>query len=181
MTAMSDAQQSPPQSAPVTSELWLPEDGRQSAAALDIRRGVCRLLRMHGFAPLPELVLASGRRADVAAVSDNGTIWIVEIKSSLEDFRADQKWPEYREFCDRLFFAVAPRFPVEVLPEEAGLILADRYGAEIVRQTAEHRLAAPRRKAMTLAFARAAAMRLQTATDPSVPMAVLQQGEAKPG
>ena len=141
-------------------------DGRQSPAAFAICRGVARLLRAHGLAAISELALANGRRADVAAIADSGEIWIVEIKSCLEDFRADQKWPEYREFCDRLFFAVAPTFPREVLPEDTGLIVADRYGGEIVRAAPEHKLAGARRKAMTLRLARSAALRLQGVIDP---------------
>lgn len=146
----------------------LPEvrDGRQSPAAFDLCRGVGRLLKAHGLAAVSEVALANGRRADVAGFSDSGEIWIVEIKSCLEDFRSDQKWPEYREFCDRLFFAVAPGFPTEVLPEDTGLIIADRYGGEIVRAAPEHRLAGARRKAMTLRVARTAAMRLQGIVDP---------------
>jgi hypothetical protein len=104
------------------------------------------------------VALANGRRADVAGVADSGEIWIVEIKSCLEDFRVDQKWPEYRAFCDRLFFAVAPAFPLDALPQDAGLIVADRYGGEILRTAPEHKLAAARRKAMTL--------RLQGVIDP---------------
>jgi hypothetical protein len=142
------------------------QDGRQSPAAFAICRGVARLLKAHGLAAVSEVALANGRRADVAGIADGGEIWIVEIKSSLEDFRADQKWPEYREFCDRLFFAVAPDFPREVLPEDAGLIIADRYGGEIVRAAPEHKLAGARRKAMTLRLARTAAMRLQGVIDP---------------
>ena len=141
-------------------------DGRQSPAAFAICRGVARLLRAHGLAAISELALANGRRADVVAIADSGEIWIVEIKSCLEDFRADQKWPEYREFCDRLFFAVAPTFPREVLPEDTGLIVADRYGGEIVRAAPEHKLAGARRKAMTLRLARSAALRLQGVIDP---------------
>jgi hypothetical protein len=141
-------------------------DGRQSPAASDICRGVARLLKAHGLAALSEVALANGRRADLAGLADSGEIWIVEIKSSLEDFRADQKWPDYREFCDRLFFAVAPGFPREVLPEDTGLIIADRYGGEIVRPAPEHRLAGARRKAMTIRLARLAALRLQGALDP---------------
>ena len=141
-------------------------DGRQSPAAFAICRGVARLLRAHGLAAISELALANGRRADVAAIADSGEIWIVEIKSCLEDFRADQKWPEYREFCDRLFFAVAPTFPREVLPEDTGLIVADRYGGEIVRAAPEHKLAGARRKTMTLRLARSDALRLQGVIDP---------------
>jgi hypothetical protein len=141
-------------------------DGRQSPMACDICRGVARLLRAHGLASLPEVALANTRRADLLGISGSGEIWIVEIKSSLEDFRGDAKWPEYRDYCDRLFFAVAPTFPREVLPEDAGLIVADRYGGAILRPAPEHRLAGARRKAMTLHLARTAAFRLQGVIDP---------------
>lgn len=149
-----------------TPELDSVHDGCQPMTAFDICRGATRVLRAHGLAAVSELALANGRRADLAAVSDSGVIWIVEVKSCLEDFRSDQKWPEYREFCDRLFFAVATDFPREVLPADAGLIIADRYGGEIIRPAPEHRLAGPRRKAMTLRLARVAALRLQAAIDP---------------
>ena len=141
-------------------------DGRQSPAAFAIFRGVGRLLKAHGLAVVGEVALANGRRADVAGVADSGEIWIVEIKSCLEDFRADQKWPEYREFCDRLFFAVAPEFPRQLLPEDTGLVVADRYGGEILRPAPLHKLAGARRKAMTLRLLRTAALRLQGAIDP---------------
>lgn len=144
----------------------MPVDGRHSERAAEIGRGVCRLLALHGFASVYELPLASGRRADIAAISDSGDIWIVEIKSSIEDFRVDQKWPEYRDFCGRLLFAVAPGFPVEILPPDTGLIVADRFGGEVVRPAPEHRLAGARRKAVTLRLARAAALRLCAIYDP---------------
>jgi hypothetical protein len=147
-------------------------DARQSATALEIQRGVVRLLSGHGMASVTELTLANGRRADVAALSQTGDIWMVEIKSSIEDFRVDQKWPEYRAYCDRLLFAVKPDFPVDILPADTGLILADRYGGEIVREAPETRLAGARRKAVTLRFARAAAMRLSSLADPSLPVIV---------
>ena len=118
------------------------------------------------MAPVSEVSLANGRRADIAAVAESGEIWIVEIKSSIEDFRGDQKWPEYRDYCDRLFFAVAPAFPNEILPLDTGLIIADRYGGEIVRAAPEHKLAGARRKAMTLRLVHTAAFRLQAAIDP---------------
>jgi hypothetical protein len=148
-----------PQAAP-------PRDSRPSPAASDICLGAARLLAAHGLASLAEVALANGRRADLAGISRSGEVWIVEVKSSLEDFRSDGKWPEYRDFCDRLYFAVALDFPREVLPPETGLIIADRYGGEIVRPAPEHRLAGARRKAMTLRLARIAAMRLQAAIDP---------------
>jgi len=143
-------------------------DRRQSEAALEIQRGVGRLLRSHALAPVYELPLANARRADVVGLTQSGDFWIVEIKSSLEDFRSDAKWPEYRDYCDHLFFAVAPGFPVDVLPEDTGLIIADRYGGEIVRAAPSHRIAPARRRAMLLSFARAAAMRLALACDPTL-------------
>jgi hypothetical protein len=134
----------------------------------EVCRGAGRLLRALSFAVVNELCLANGRRTDIVGLSPTGDIWIVEVKSCLEDLRVDGKWPEYRDFSDALFFAVAPGFPVEVLPADTGLILADRYGAEIVRQAPETRLAAARRKAMTLRFARAAAFSLQALADPGL-------------
>ena len=143
-------------------------DGRQSGAAAEIARGVCRLLWAHGFTTLAELALPNGRRADVVGLSEKGLIWIVEIKSCVADFRADHKWSEYRDYCDRLLFAVDPAFPRELIPQDTGLIVADRYGGAIVRETAEHRLAGARRKAMALLFARTAAGRLMLAADPEI-------------
>ncbi len=138
-----------------------PVDGRQSARALEIARGVSRLLRDLGNATVTELVLADWRRADVVALSRTGEIAIVEVKSSVEDFRGDTKWPDYRQWCDRLYFAVATEFPRELLPVETGLIVADRYGAEILREAPVTPLAGARRKAVTLRCAHAAALRLQ--------------------
>ncbi len=119
-----------------------------------------------GLATVPELTLASGRRADIVAVSDRGELWIVEVKSSVVDFRTDAKWPQYQDFADRLLFAVAPDFPVEILPESTGLILADAYGAELVRPAPLVPLPAARRKAMMVRFGRAAALRLHAGADP---------------
>lgn len=143
--------------------------GPQSQIAREICRGVVRVLAAHGLAAIAELPLPNGRRADVVGLGSDGSIWIVEIKSSLEDFRSDHKWPEYREFSDRLFFAVLPSFPLDILPSEAGLIVADRYGGEIVRASPEIRMPPPKRKAMTLRVARAAASRLSVQLDPTLP------------
>jgi hypothetical protein len=141
-------------------------DGRQSATALSVQKGVCRLLRSHGFATVSELTLSSGRRVDVMAIDATGAIWVIEIKSSLVDLRADFKWTEYEDFCDRLYFAIPPEMAPEVMPLEAGLIVADRWGAEILRHGESCRLAGARRKAVTLRFARAAASRLHALCDP---------------
>jgi hypothetical protein len=135
-------------------------DGRQSDRAMMIRRGVQILLNDMRHATLPELSLASGRRADLISVSAKGEIWIIEIKSSIEDFRVDRKWPDYRLHCDRLFFATHAEVPLEIFPQECGLFLSDGYGAHLVREAPEHRLPPATRKSLMLDFSRAAAQRL---------------------
>jgi hypothetical protein len=149
--------------------LELPIDGRQSDTALAVARGASRLLHAHGFCVVSELPLPSGRRADLVALDAAGQIWIVEVKSSIADFRADQKWPDYRLHCDRLFFATTAEVPCEIFPSDTGLIVADAYGAEFRCEAPEHRLAAATRKSMMLLFARAAALRLQSLADPNGP------------
>ena len=124
-----------------------------------VTRGAARFLTALGYAPLTEVCLPNGRRAEIMAVGRKGEILIVEVKSSLEDFRTDQKWADYRPYCDAFAFAVAPEFPREVLPEEPGLIVADGFGGEILRDASAVPLAGARRKALTLAFARLAALR----------------------
>jgi len=143
-------------------------DGRQSDTARAIQRGVGRLLVGLGFSVVYELPLASGRRADVAALSAAGEIWIVEIKSSVEDLRADRKWPDYRLHADRLFFATHAGVPAEIFPADAGLIVADGFGAAVLREAPEHRLPPATRKATTLRFAHAAARRVHALMDPGV-------------
>lgn len=125
-----------------------------------ISRGVLRLLNAHGYAGVTEMTLANGRRADIAAIGPSGEVSIVEIKSSVADFRSDLKWPEYRPFCDRFYFAVDHDFPHKMIPEDAGLMIADAFGGAIIRESACQKLAAARRKAVTLRFARLAALRL---------------------
>jgi len=146
--------------------LKLPVDGRQSATALAVARGTTRLLHSLGFSVVSELPLPSGRRADLVALDAGGEIWIVEIKSSVADFRADQKWTDYRRHCDRLFFASTLEVPTDIFPQDAGLIIADAFGAEIAADAPEHRLHAATRKCLLLAFARAAALRLAALGDP---------------
>ena len=146
--------------------LQAPVDGRQSATALAVARGARRLLRSLGYSTLTELTLASGRRADIIALRSDAEIHIVEIKSSVADFRADTKWNEYRDFCDRFFFAVAQDFPHELIPAECGLIIADAYGASLEREAPEHKLAPARRRAVMLRCAQVAADRLHGLADP---------------
>jgi hypothetical protein len=133
---------------------------------LAVRRGAARLLRRMGHGVVSEMVFASGRRADLVAVSPAGQILVVEVKSCLDDFRSDQKWPDYRDYCDMFAFAVDPEFPCERLPDDAGLICADAYGGEWMRDGLSHPLAAARRKAVIVQFARLAASRLQALDDP---------------
>jgi hypothetical protein len=149
----------------------LPVDGRQSQSALTVARGTARYLHALGYCVVSELPLPSGRRADLVALGGDGEILIVEIKSSVADFRADQKWTDYRLHCDRLFFATLLEVPRDIFPADAGLIVADAFGASIIGEAPEHRLAAATRKAMMLRFAHAAALRLQALTDPQGPYA----------
>ena len=124
-----------------------------------VTRGAARLLAALGYAPLAEVTLPNGRRADLMALGRRGEIFIVEVKSGLEDFRTDRKWGEYRPYCDAFAFAVSPEFPQEILPEEPGLIVADGFGGAVIREAQSVPLAGARRKALTLAFARLAALR----------------------
>ncbi len=124
-----------------------------------LTRGVMRMFIDHGLSPIAEFKLANGRRADVAGLNRKGQLTIVEIKSCRADFESDQKWPEYIEFCDQFYFAVDPDFPADLLPQSEGLIFADAFGATIHRPSSIRPMVAARRKAVTLRFARQAAMR----------------------
>lgn len=128
-----------------------------------VAQGALRLLRALGYGSLTEVRLRSGRRVDLLALGPKGEILIVEVKSGIEDFRADAKWPLYAPFCDALFFAVGEDFPLALLPPEAGVMVADRFGGAIVREAPRAPLPPARRKAMTLGFARLAAARLSGA------------------
>ncbi len=133
-----------------------------------IARGVCRALRQFDFVCVEELVPTPGLRVDVMALGPKGEVWIIECKSSRADFVTDQKWQGYLPWCDRFFWAVGGDFPVQILPEGTGLMLADPYDAEIIRMGPETPLAAARRKVMVQKFARHAASRLQAFRDPGV-------------
>jgi len=138
----------------------------------DITRAVCRgagrHLRERGYAVVKEMTFANGRRGDIVALSPAGELLVVEVKSGIEDYRVDGKWPDYRDFCDGFLFAVAPEFPQESLPDDVGLIVADAYGGALIREPPRHALAPARRKALTIAFAKLAATRLALIEDPGV-------------
>ncbi len=143
-------------------------DGTGLSGAARILRGVRRALFEQGYRSLPEVTLKSGRRADVLAVNAAHELMIVEIKSSLIDFRTDRKWPEYRDWCDRFCFAVNADFPADVIPEDCGLWLADGYGAALLRTPPLHRVAPTRRRAVLLTLALTACSRLHRLDDPWV-------------
>ena len=133
--------------------------------AAEICRGTLRLMAELGYFGVTEMTLANNRRADIAAVGPSGDIWMIEIKSSIQDFRSDAKWPEYMDYCDRLSFAVAADFPQELIPPQTGLIVADAFYGAVIREAPETRLVPARRKAVTLRLARLAASRLSSASD----------------
>ena len=133
---------------------------------LAVCRGTCRLLRQAGYSVLLELPLPDGRRADIMAITAGGELTIIEVKSSIEDWRVDQKWPDYLAWCDQLFFAVPVDFPQELIVQEVGLIVADAYGAEILRRPGRQPLAAARRKSLLIDCARLASERLARLNDP---------------
>ena len=131
-----------------------------------LARGVCRALGQLGYASLVEFPLLNGRRADILGLGKAGDLVIVEIKSSVADFRADRKWEGYRDFADRLYFAVPSHFPQRLIPEECGLMVADPFGAVLLREARATPLNPSRRRALTLRFARTAAARLHRSLDP---------------
>ncbi|MEP1444104.1 MAG: MmcB family DNA repair protein [Hyphomicrobiales bacterium] len=143
-------------------------DGRHSTRATEIERGVGRYLRSLNFAYVPELTLPDKRRADMVALGPKGQIWIVEIKSSVEDFKADHKWQDYQNHCDALFFATLKDVPADIFPCEAGLLIADNFGAACMREAPEEKLSAPMRKKLTLMIARFAATRFHNLQDPAL-------------
>lgn len=145
-----------------------PDDLSRLMPGQRLQRGVARALRQFDFVCVEELVPTPGLRVDVMALGPKGEVWIVECKSSRADFRADQKWQGYLEWCDRFFWAVGSDFPVDLLPEGQGLMLADAYDAEIICMAPETPLAAARRKVMVQKFARHAASRLHAYRDPGV-------------
>lgn len=142
-------------------------------AAVDVARGVTRLFCRHDLFAICEVPLPNGRRVDMVAICPKGTLTIVEIKVAKADLLGDCKWTDYLDYCDRFFWAVTPELSAiledeRYLPEVAGLIVADRYDAALVRDAAHRPLAPARRKAELLRFARRAARRLSEQLDPSL-------------
>ena len=140
-------------------------NGRNDHTAARLTRGLSRYFRTLGQVCISEFSLKNRRRADILALDRTGGFTIVEIKSSRSDFMTDQKWQDYLEFCDRFYFAVDQSFPHELIPSTCGLIIADEYGAEIIRNCTAKKMHSARRKAMSLRFARTAARRLMDLTD----------------
>ena len=134
--------------------------------SLAIRRAAARLCGRLGWAPLHEVPLPNGRRADILALRPDGCFVCIEVKSGPRDFLTDLKWPEYRAFSDALYFAVDVDFPQELLPAETGLIVAAGLEADLLREAPTHPLAATRRRALLHRFALLAAGRLAALEDP---------------
>ena len=134
--------------------------------AADVVRGTTRLLAREDCLAVAEVSLGNGRRADLMGLCPKGLVTIVEVKVSRADLLGDGKWTDYLDFCDRFFWAIPTGFDAalldrpELLPERAGLIVADRYDAAVVRAPLHVPLAPSRRRAETLRFARRAARRL---------------------
>ncbi len=156
----------PSDDTPYDPRLVMSASAVEPAGAALLARGVCRTLEQLGYVSLMEFPLANGRRADILALGKTGELVIVEIKRSVADFRADRKWSAYRDFSDRLYFAVPNDFPRTLIPDECGLMVADSFGAAVLRDGSTTRLDAGRRRALTMRFARIAATRLRRLLDP---------------
>ena len=125
-----------------------------------LTRGVCKLFQDLGFGTLTEFKLANGRRVDVMAIDRNGEFVIVEVKSTVADYRGDRKWQEYLAFSERFYFAVPAGFPVEMMPDDCGLIVADPYAAAVRRESMTRKLNTNRKRRQLIRFALAASSRL---------------------
>jgi hypothetical protein len=141
-----------------------PSKPAPSELAIGLARGVSRTLIDWGYATLTEFTLKNSRRVDVMGLDREGDFIVVEIKTSLADFRSDGKWGEYLDFCDRFFFAVPEDFPQEVLPDSEGLMIADNHAAVVLREAETRPMNGTRRQHQTRRFARTAAQRLFVAT-----------------
>jgi hypothetical protein len=155
-----------PDDTPYDARLVMCASAVEPTSAALLSRGACRTLEQLGYVSLLEFPLADGRRAVILALGRTGDLVIIEIKTSIADFRADRKWSAYRDFSDRLYFAVPNDFPRALIPDECGLMVADSFGAAVLRDGTTTRLAAGRRRALTIRFARVAATRLHRLLDP---------------
>jgi hypothetical protein len=135
--------------------------------SLAVRRAAARLCARLGWAPVHEVPLPNGRRADILALRGDGGFVCIEVKSGLRDFLTDDKWPDYRELCDALYFAVDDAFPLDVLPDDVGLIVACAGAAEIIREAPTHGMPTTRRRGLLQRFAWLAALRLAAMEDPA--------------
>jgi hypothetical protein len=143
-----------------------PDICEDQRAAARLCRGVRRLLWTWRYASVTEFPLPNGRRADIFGITNAAEVAIVEIKSSVADFKSDRKWSDYRPFCDAFYFAVGGDFPQSLIPEDCGLIVADAFGAAVIRPAPTEKLPTPRRKALIQSFAQLAATRLHRLEDP---------------
>ena len=135
--------------------------------SLAIRRATARLCGRLGWAPLHEVPLPNGRRADILALRPDGCFACIEVKSGPRDFLTDLKWPDYRAYADALFFAVDADFPRDLLPADTGLIVAAGLEADLLRDAPAHPVAPARRRALLHRFATLAAERLAALEDPA--------------
>jgi hypothetical protein len=134
------------------------EQGRPDTTVA-VTRGARRFLRACGFAVIGELPLPNGRRADLVALAPDGALRIIEVKSSRADFQADRKWTDYRDYCDRFYFAAPAELDTGLFPADAGLIVADAHGGMLTREAPILRLAPASRRAMLVRFGALAAER----------------------
>lgn len=132
-----------------------------------VRKAAVRLCLRLGWAPLHEVTLPNGRRADIVALRQDGGFVCIEVKSGPRDFLTDTKWPEYRAYADALYFAVDQDFPIDLLPPETGLIVAAGLEADLLREAPPHRLPSARRQALLRQFAALAVWRLAALDDPA--------------
>lgn len=65
-------------------------------------------------------------RADVLAINTKSEIVIIEIKSSKRDYTSDNKFLNYRHYCDKLYLAVTDDWlsdeMIADIPKEVGII-----------------------------------------------------------
>ena len=137
------------------------------ARTLAVTRAAMRFCALRGWAPVEQVPLPDGRRADILALQPTGDFVILEVKSCARDYLSDAKWPDYRAWCDRLYFAVDLDFPQDLLPEDAGLVVAEDSEAALLREAPEHRLAPARRRSLLHRYAMLAGGRLAALSDPA--------------